>query len=142
MIVVDASVWVSAIAPQDVHHATSQQWLDQYIALGGLMVCSDLLLVEVAGAISRRTGQPAFARRAVQDIEDLTSIRLATMDRPLRERAAELAADLGLRGADAVYVATAETLRIPLLTWDSDQHARGGRVVTAYTPANIDPRAV
>jgi predicted nucleic acid-binding protein len=142
VIAIDASVWVSAIVQQDVHHASSQAWLDDYIAIGGAMFCPELLLQEVAGAISRRTGQSAFARRAAQDLENLTGMRLIPMDRTLRRRAWELAADLGLRGTDATYVAVAQLLRVPLLTLDRDQHTRGGRVITTHAPMSIDPRAV
>ena len=38
--------------------------------------------------------------------------------------AADLAASLGLRGADAVYVAAAEYLHLPLCTLDDDQARR------------------
>ncbi len=31
MIVVDASVWVSRLVPQDVHHELTRQWLERYI---------------------------------------------------------------------------------------------------------------
>lgn len=36
MKVVDASVWVSRLVPQDVHHSISRRWLEQYAAAEGL----------------------------------------------------------------------------------------------------------
>jgi predicted nucleic acid-binding protein len=46
------------------------------------------------------------------------------MERSLAEIAANLAAELGLRGADSVYVAVAVRLNLPLTTLDADQKTR------------------
>ena len=35
MTVVDASVWVSRLVPQDVHHEASRGWLAHHLARGG-----------------------------------------------------------------------------------------------------------
>jgi len=43
--------------------------------------------------------------------------------------AASLAAELGLRGADATYVATAARLNLPMVTLDRDQRERAARRV-------------
>ena len=114
--VVDASVWVSRLVPQDAHHAESRDWLDRQVARGGLLVAPILLLAEVAGAVSRRTGQSRLAKRAVETLLRVPGLRLVAMDRRLGRTAADLAAQLKLRGADAVYVATAEHLNLPRST--------------------------
>jgi len=36
--------------------------------------------------------------------------------------------------ADAVYVALAEQLQIPLVTWDREQRERGGQRIVAQEP--------
>ena len=64
----------------------------------------------------------------------------AAMDHCQKTGLYQAAADLGLRGADAVYVATAQALHLPLLTWDDDQRDRAGRVIGAFTPTTRDPR--
>jgi len=46
------------------------------------------------------------------------------MDNELIHEAASLAAELGLRGADSVYMAVASQLHLPLVTFDVDQCAR------------------
>lgn len=134
MIVVDASVWVSRLVPQDVHHVSSRQWFEQYTAGGDRLVVPILLLAEVAGAIARRTGQPDLAHRAVNHLLRLRALRIVPVDRRLGRDAAQLAADLKLRGADATYVAIARRLNIPLITWDEDQQARAEQTITVYTP--------
>ena len=68
MTVVDASVWVSRLVPQDIHHAASQRWLEEQAAGGDL----------VAGAISRRTGRGELAHQAVQVLLRLAEPRHIT----------------------------------------------------------------
>ena len=45
-----------------------------------------------------------------------------------------LAAELGLKGADATTVAVAHLLGLPLVTWDRQQGERAGKRVTVYRP--------
>jgi predicted nucleic acid-binding protein len=52
----------------------------------------------------------------------------------LAQRAASLAARLALGGADAVYVALAARLRLPLISWDRDQRARAAGVIEVVAP--------
>lgn len=134
MTVVDASIWVSRLVTADVHHASSRRWLEQYTASGGVLIAPVLLLAEVAGAIARRTGRPQVAHQAVRHLLRLPRFRLVAVDGRLAQAAAQLAADLGLRGADAVYVATAQQLNVPLVTWDNEQQTRTGTVILARAP--------
>jgi predicted nucleic acid-binding protein len=44
-----------------------------------------------------------------------------------------MAADLGLRGADAIYVALAHQLNVPFVTWDQEQLDRTSSAVVPET---------
>jgi predicted nucleic acid-binding protein len=132
--VVDASVVVSHLVTHDVHHAASRAWLTGHVSEGGLVVAPALLLPEIAGAVARRTGAPRLARRAVEAVMRLPAFRLVPMDAVLARAAAELAGRLRLRGADAVYIATAATLGLPLVTWDAEQRERAVRIVELVIP--------
>lgn len=46
----------------------------------------------------------------------------------------ELAIDLRLRGADAVYVAVADQLSLPLVSWDVEQRERAAARVEVIVP--------
>jgi predicted nucleic acid-binding protein len=132
--VVDASVWVSFFVPSDVHHAVSRQWLQQHTASGGLLIEPTLVTLEVAGAISRRIGRPEVAHQAVRQVQRISALRLIPLDQHLGTLATHLAADLALRGADAVYVALAYQLGIPLVTWDDEQRTRATTIIATQTP--------
>jgi predicted nucleic acid-binding protein len=132
--VVDASVLVSHLVPHDVHHAASRDWITRHVAAGGLLIAPALLLSEIAGAVSRRTGAPGLARRAVDAVLGLPALRLVAVDEALGRATAILAARLRLRRADAVHVAAARALRLPLVTWDVEQGERSATTVEVRYP--------
>jgi len=115
-------------------HEASRRWLGRHIDGGGLVIAPVLLLPEVAGAILRRTKTPRLARRAVEAVVRLPSLRLLTIDEDLARAAAAVAARLRTRGADAVYIAAAAQLRLPLVTWDVEQGDRAAQIVEVLVP--------
>ncbi len=123
-IVLDASVWVSRLVLQDEFHAAVKSWMEKQREAGAQFISPTLLLAEVGGAISRRTEDPALGRQAIYQLENLPGLRLVEMDNELIHEAASLAAELGLRGADSVYVAVASQLHLSLVTFDVDQCER------------------
>lgn len=137
MIVVDASVWVSRLIGSDANHTPSQAWLESYLAGGEPIVEPTLLLAEVAGAISRRTGRAELGRRALVDLLRLRPLQLLPLDVRLARSAAQLAADLRLHGSDAVYVATAYRVGVPLVTWNREQRERTRSVIITHTPDQL-----
>lgn len=128
-VVTDASVWVARLIPQEPRHATCVEWWRSFDASSGRIIVPVLLLAEVGGAISRRTGKPALARQVVQTLLKTPELTFVPMDQELGEHAAQLAASLGLRGADAVYVALAHRLHVPLLSLDDEHTKKAGKTV-------------
>ncbi|MEE8389887.1 MAG: type II toxin-antitoxin system VapC family toxin [Anaerolineae bacterium] len=131
-VVVDASVWVARLVAGDVFHDSCRRWLEDKRTRGELFLAPSLLLAEVAGAVARRTGEADLARRAAAALKQLEDLRLVEMEAELGQRAADLAATLGLRGADAFYVAVAARLSVPLATLDIDQQGRAAKVVEIW----------
>ena len=131
-VVVDASVWVSRLIEEDVFHNLCRQWLHGQQSRGNQFVAPALLLVEVAAAISRRTGDTDLARRAADALKRLPDLRLVEMGNDVVQTAVVAGAELGVRGADAFYIAIAQQLGLPLATLDSDQRHRAGRVVETW----------
>lgn len=132
--VIDASVWIGALHVQDAHHAASTRWLNQHLTGATQLVTPTLALAEVAGAIRRRTGSVASGNRVIADIAALPGLDLVPLDIALASEAAALAADRALRGADAVYVAVARRLGLPLVTWDEEIHTRCAGVIRVVYP--------
>ena len=132
-IVLDASVWVSRLVSKDEFHAAVKSWMEEQREAGVQFISPALLLAEVGGAISSRTGEPRLGKKAITQLEILPGLRLVEMDNELVHQAAKLAAELGLRGADSMYVAVARQLDLPLVTFDVDQHQRAKERIAVHS---------
>lgn len=128
-IVVDASVWVARLVSEDVFHEPVKRWMSTHLEEGDQFLAPSLLLAEIGGAISRRTNS-SLGLKAVEFVRDLPGLQLVEMENSLLHEAAQLAAELGLRGADSTYVAVAARLDLPLMTLDADQRQKAGKRVT------------
>jgi predicted nucleic acid-binding protein len=135
VIVLDASVWVSTLRSSDVNFAASRDWLAGWNDDGKLIYVPRLFLAEVSGAVARTSGMPGVGRKAVEDALGNPFVSLVTADDALLDSAARYAADLLLRGTDAVYVALAVRLQLPLITWDQEQLSRAATLIEVRTPA-------
>ena len=133
--VLDANIWISRTLPGEPHRETSLRWLNAQAAMGAALAVPNLALAEIAGGVARRTGDAQDGREAVGMLLRIPSLTVVALDRPLGDRAMELAAQLRLRGHDAVYVAVAEALGIPLVTWDQEVLARASAVVRVLQPS-------
>lgn len=139
MTVVDASVFVAVYHPQDLYHQASLTWLQTHTIAGRPLVIPTLALAELAGAISRRTGDSQRGDLAVQELRALPRLYVLNIDEALGLHAASIAANLRLRGADAVYVAVADIHGIGVVSWDTEILERGGRLVTTSRPDAVQP---
>ncbi len=137
MLTVDASVWVNADSPTEPDSATSRAFLDQVAAARTTVVVPTLLRVEVAAAISRTRKDGALAREFSDKLAALPFVRWIALDPLLAARASQLAADHGLRGADAVYAAVALTYRCDLISLDREHFTRLASVVQVRTPSQL-----
>ncbi len=135
MIVVDASVWVSYVLPQDTWHHASTQFLDAATATATVMVVPALFLAEVGATVARQTTSEA-GRVTREQLLEIDLFRWIPIDMELAQAAAQLAAELQLRGADSVYVAIAAQLGLPLISWDHDHRTRATARIPVYTPTD------
>ncbi|HET8523690.1 MAG TPA: type II toxin-antitoxin system VapC family toxin [Thermomicrobiales bacterium] len=140
MIVIDASVWVSFLAPQDVFHAPTRTWMEPWRVAKEPMLSPVILLAEVGGAFVRRFSNPDLGYEAINGIRGFPDVHLIPIDRELGDLAADLAASLRLRGADATYVAVAHAYDIPLVTWDQELLMRTAAAIQTYTPHTAPAR--
>jgi predicted nucleic acid-binding protein len=135
VIVLDASVWISSLKTADVTHVISRQWIAAWMGTGERIYVPRLFLTEVGGAVARTAQSPDLGRKAIDDVIGNPAIRLIPVDDTLVDLASRLAAELLLRGADAIYVALAERMDIPLVTWDREQLVRAAFVIDVRQPS-------
>ena len=134
MIVIDASVWVSDSVLGDEFYVASRRWLRRNLRRQEIRAPA-IVLPEVSGAVSRRTGSPRQGDKTVRDLMAIPRLRIVDVDADLAHQAAQIATDLSLRGADAVYVALAARLACPLVTWDAEMIRKTLGAIDAWQPS-------
>jgi len=137
LVVLDASVWVSRTIRTDSNHATASHWIAQHLRARGDFVVPLLFQVEIAAAIARVTKDPVLASRQVAQLRRLNAgrlLRFIPLNARLVKAATDLAINFGLRAADAVYAALAQSLVIPLVTFDTELLRLPSSTITTIRP--------
>ena len=135
MYVIDSSVHVADARPQAPHHSEARALLAHLAAEERAVYLPEIVLAEIAAAISRGTGERALAQRLVAALRRIPHFHYVPIDDVLGDLAASLAAEYQIRGCDAVYVALARHQGLRLITLDRQQRKRVPPDVAACTPA-------
>lgn len=134
MYTIDASVWVNAFDQREPGHETSRRFLETVHAQALPVFVPNLVCIEVAGAISRTRKAAEQARDFATTFSRLPNVTLLPLDGEIAEHATALAAQKGLRGADAVYAAVALHADCTLVSLDQEHLTRLGSIVTSCAP--------
>jgi predicted nucleic acid-binding protein len=131
--VLDASVAVSAIRANDANHARAAAYLVPLLRGADSIVVPPVFEVELAAALARAGHPPTTVQRARTAL--LARARITTIGPRGSRRAADVASKTRLRGADAIYVYTAQREGLALVTLDGEILARAAAAgVTAIAP--------
>lgn len=126
MLVLDANLWVAAFDPSDVFHGDSVAVFAEAARRALPLAGPSFVVLESICALARRVGDPSFAQAAATKMADHPALHLEPLSEALLAEAERLGVERRLRGADALYLATATRLGCPLLSWDEELIARGG----------------
>src|SRR5205814_6099548 len=118
---IDASVFVNAFNSHETGHAASLQLLSDIQQRSDPIIVPALCLPEIASAVARASGDAAGALQYVAATTGLPHLTVVTLTAATARQAAELAAHHRLRGADAVYLATARRYGTTLVARDDEQ---------------------
>ena len=126
MLVLDANVWVAAFDASDRFHGDSVAVFAEAARRALPLAGPSFVVLESVCALARRVRDPRVALEASAKMAGHPALHLEPMTETLLLEAERLGVDLRLRGADALYAATAVRLGCPLLSWDQELIARGG----------------
>jgi predicted nucleic acid-binding protein len=132
--VVDTNVFIAALRPDEKSHLPCRDFLQRCLQTTTSMICPVIVLAEISGCIARAVRNPHEAEVVLLKFRKNPSLRLIPIDATIAESAARFAARLFLKGADAIYLATAKSSDAPLITLDDEILSRGQKVATVQTP--------
>lgn len=132
---VDASVFLNAFNSYETGHEESRLLLFRMQERGSPIIVLTLLLPEVAAVVRRGRNNAGLARRFAAQLRKLPHMMLVPLDDTLARQAADVAAQHGLRGSDAVYAAVALRFGSGLVTLDREQQERVAAVIPSRQPA-------
>ena len=136
-VAIDTSVFVSSVRPTEPGHTDSVRFLAWAKQARPRIYLPTLVLVATAAALSRTGSDANLAQRFSGSIAQLPNVVMAALDEGLARQAALLGAQHKLRGANAVFVATAAQFGAELITLDEEQLQRGSKVIAASRPADF-----
>jgi len=123
---VDANILVATFDTSDAFHTESVRLLREADQRGVRLFSPSFVVVEVACVIARRFRDPTDGARAAADIASNGLIRLLPIDDALLSLATDIGAQRFLRGADALYAATAQITGSTIISWDQELIRRAG----------------
>jgi predicted nucleic acid-binding protein len=137
MFTLDTSVIISAVQPAEASSADSRNFL-RFIQERQISLFSPtLLMVEVAAVLSRSFNIAEEATAISVGLRYLPNQSWISLDPDLAYEAAQIAAQVRLRGADAVYAAVAHRFQTTLVTLDRQQLERLPPLLPVRRPGEI-----
>jgi len=121
-VAVDTTVFIASLLEKDHFHEDAISFLEQINTKQCRAHISKIVLVEIAGAISRRIDE-ASAREAIEIMGSwITEGKVKTYDlnKMRMLRASEIAMKLKVKGMDAIVLQIADELKIPFKSYDEE----------------------
>lgn len=134
MTTVHSSVIIAIFNDKDPEHLGCLQWFREALVDGEPLRAPVTVLGEVAQAISIGTGDRQLARDVGTHIRHSGLLELLPIALPLAERSLAIAADYQVSGADALYLAIADTLSDRFLALDAALVQKANGVVESSRP--------
>lgn len=132
MLTLDANIWIAVYDPADSLHDESALFLRSVAKLELSLYGPAFVIIEAGCALAHRTRDRRAGSNAMQRLQLYPFLTLLPLNDRLLLTAGELGVRFTVRGADALYVATAALSDAPLITWDIELVRRAG----ALTPTD------
>jgi len=134
MPIIDTSVYVATLNRSEVNHQVCVQWMKKVKNDGVQLYAPNIILAEVAAAISRGQNDLEAAKSAIKHLESIILMELVPVSPELAADAAQIAAEQRIRGCDAVFVALAKQRDDILITLDRQQMERSQDIIQVSEP--------
>ncbi len=120
----DSSFIIAALLPFEEKYKEAIDFLSRVLKGELTAIQPFSVLVEVVGAIKRRTGSTELANKVKDKLLGSVNLIFVEINKPLALKAANITAEIGLRGMDAIIFATAKEYKTLLKTYDKEMLKR------------------
>ena len=127
-LVVDASVWVSAIDSNDPFHRSSDAFLAALMDGHENIIVPSIARLEVSCALATVYGNAVWARALSEEYLRPPFHKEVPVTEALLDAAITIGTEQRLRAADALYAAVAMSAGVPLVAWDKELITRAGAI--------------
>ena len=128
-LILDSSVFVAALRKDEKSYPEALRLFQQIKDGKHIAIEPYSVLVEVVAAIRRRTNSNLLANRVKNDFLNIGSLVFVDIDSTIAENAADLAADIGVRGMDAIVIQVAREYNAPMVSMDMEMVEKAKQVV-------------
>lgn len=128
VLIVDASVWVSAADTTDAFSEPSRAFLSSVARRATPIALPDFAELEVACALARRLRDAERGKDLAGQMLRSPLITVHSLDSSLLRRAVDVGTRKLLRAGDAVYAAVTELTGGEVVSWDEELIRRAGAV--------------
>ncbi len=127
-VTVDASVWIATQDPADACCSPSRAFLTRIVEDGGIIHVPAYAKIEVACALARKLRRAGKGQKLADLVLEAANVRVTQVNDALLASALFVGTSKFLRGADALYAATAELTGSTLVSWDKEHVLRASGV--------------
>ena len=128
-LILDSSVFVAALRKDEKSYPEALRLFQQIKDGKHIAIEPYSVLVEVVAALRRRTNSNLLANRVKNDFLNIGSLVFVDIDSTIAEKAADLAADIGVRGMDAIVIQVAREYNAPMVSMDMEMVEKAKQVV-------------
>lgn len=127
-LVIDASVWVSAVDSKDSRSEPSRRFLSMVVDGKIPIALPEYAELEIACALARRLRNPTRGSKLAGRMLGSPLVAKHSVNRPAILRAIRVGTRSFLRSGDSLYAALARSVDGQLVSWDRELIARAGAI--------------
>lgn len=121
---IDSSVIIASLLKKEPRHKEALEIWNAVLSGRNVAVMPYSVLVEVVAAIKRRTGSESLAMQVKQELLNIEAISFVILDDKSAVEAADLAAETGVRGMDALLIQVAKEFGTELISFDEEMMSK------------------